>query len=322
MQKWGLPKDEFTDNGNWSHQIYVREARRMIGAYVMTENELLKKKPTPESVGMGSYTIDSHNVQRYITPEGYVQNEGDIGVGLKGPYEIAFGSLMPKKEQCQNLTVPICVSSTHIAFGSIRMEPVFMILGQSAATAAVMAIDAKQPVQDVPYAKLREQLLKDGQILEYEGSRTRETAEVGKAGIDAKTLSGVVIDDSDAKLTGDWHESSANGRWIGRSYIHDGAAKDGKCSAKFEAKLPQAGRYEVRLAYSSNTNRASNVPVEIHTAGGAKTVTVNQQLAPKIDGLFVSLGEFDFGASAVVSITNRDTNGHVIIDGVQWLEAR
>lgn len=322
MQKWGLPKDEFTDNGNWSHQIYVREARRMIGAYVMTENELLKKKPTPESVGMGSYTIDSHNVQRYITPEGYVQNEGDIGVGLKGPYEIAFGSLMPKKEQCQNLTVPICVSSTHIAFGSIRMEPVFMILGQSAATAAVMAIDAKQPVQDVPYAKLREQLLKDGQILEYEGSRTRETAEVGKAGIDAKTLSGVVIDDSDAKLTGDWHESSANGRWIGRSYIHDGAAKDGKCSAKFEAKLPQAGRYEVRLAYSSNTNRASNVPVEIHTAGGAKTVTVNQQLAPKIDGLFVSLGEFDFGASAVVSITNRDTNGHVIIDGIQWLPAK
>jgi hypothetical protein len=166
MRTWGLPKDEFTDNGNWSHQLYIREARRMIGTFVMTENELLKKKPTPDSVGMGSYTIDSHNVQRYITPEGYVQNEGDIGVSLKGPYEIAYGSLVPKKGQGDNLFAPVCVSSTHIAYGSIRMEPVFMILGQSAATAAAMAIDAKIPVQDVPYTKLRERLLADGQILE------------------------------------------------------------------------------------------------------------------------------------------------------------
>lgn len=166
MRKWGLPKDEFTDNGNWSHQLYIREARRMIGEFVMTENELLKRRPTPDSVGMGSYTIDSHNVQRYITPEGYVQNEGDIGVKLKGPYEIAYGSLVPKKGQCENLLVPVSVSSSHIAFGSIRMEPVFMILGQSAATAAVMAMDGKIKVQDVPYAKLRERLLKDGQVLD------------------------------------------------------------------------------------------------------------------------------------------------------------
>ena len=167
MRRWGLPKDEFKDNGNWPHQIYVREARRMIGQYVMTENELLKKRPTPDSVGMGSYTIDSHNVQRYITPEGYVQNEGDIGVSTKGPYEIAYGSLVPKRGQCDNLLVPVCVSSSHIAFGSIRMEPVFMILGQSAATAAAMAIDTSIAVQEVPYHKLRERLLADGQVLEY-----------------------------------------------------------------------------------------------------------------------------------------------------------
>ncbi len=166
FRKWGLSKDEFTDNGNWPHQIYVREARRMKGHFVMTENELLKKRATPESVGMGSYTIDSHNVQRYITPEGHVQNEGDIGVGLKAPYEIAYGALVPKKQQCENLLVPVCVSSSHIAFGSIRMEPVFMILGQSAATAAVMAMDEKITVQDVAYGKLRERLLKDGQVLE------------------------------------------------------------------------------------------------------------------------------------------------------------
>ncbi|MDO8541562.1 MAG: FAD-dependent oxidoreductase [Opitutaceae bacterium] len=167
MSRWGLPKDEFKDNGGWPHQIYVREARRMIGMYVMTENNLRKKRPTPDSVGMGSYTIDSHNVQRYITPEGFVQNEGDIGVSTGGPYEIAYGSLVPKRGEADNLVVPVCVSSSHIAFGSIRMEPVFMILGQSAATAAVMAIDGKIAVQDVPYAKLRERLMQDGQVLRY-----------------------------------------------------------------------------------------------------------------------------------------------------------
>jgi len=165
MRQWGLPKDEYKDNGNWSHQLYIREARRMIGSYVITENELLKKRPTPDSVGMGSYTIDSHNVQRYITPEGYVQNEGDIGVPTKGPYEIAYGSLVPKKGQGSNLLVPVAMSASHIAYGSIRMEPVFMILGQSAATAAILALDAGMAVQDVPYDKLREQILKDGQIL-------------------------------------------------------------------------------------------------------------------------------------------------------------
>jgi len=167
MRRWGLSRDEFADRGHWPYQIYVREARRMVGRHVMTENELLKKRPTPESVGMGSYTIDSHNVQRYITPDGFVQNEGDIGVPTKGPYEISYGSLVPKAAQCENLLVPVCLSASHIAFGSIRMEPVFMILGQSAATAAILAIDASLPVQDVPYAKLRERLLQDGQVLEH-----------------------------------------------------------------------------------------------------------------------------------------------------------
>ena len=165
--KWGLAKDEFKSTKNWPHQMYVREARRMIGRYVMTENELTKKRSTPESVGMGSYGIDSHNIQRYITPEGYVQNEGDIGVSTNGPYQISYGSLVPRKGQAANLLVPVCLSSSHIAYGSIRMEPVFMILGQSAATAAVIAIDAKIAVQDVPYETLRARLLADGQVLAY-----------------------------------------------------------------------------------------------------------------------------------------------------------
>jgi hypothetical protein len=166
MRKWGLAKDEFTDNAGWPHQIYVRESRRMLGMFVMTENELLKTRPTPDPVGMGSYTIDSHNVQRYVTPEGAVQNEGDIGVSTNGPYSIAYGALAPRRGQADNLLVPVCVSSSHIAFGSIRMEPVFMVLGQSAATAAALAIDGGVAVQDVAYGQLRERLLNDGQVLE------------------------------------------------------------------------------------------------------------------------------------------------------------
>jgi FAD dependent oxidoreductase len=167
MRRYGLPGDEFTDNGGWPHQIYVREARRMIGRFVMTQHQLQGTRPTPEPVGMGSYTIDSHNVQRYITPDGHVQNEGDIGVPLDGPYAIAYGALVPKAGQADNLLVPVAVSASHIAFGSIRMEPVFMVLGQSAATAAAIALDRGVPVQDVPYAALRARLVADGQVLEY-----------------------------------------------------------------------------------------------------------------------------------------------------------
>ena len=166
MQKWGLAKDEFVDNDNWPHQIYVREARRMIGEFVMTENELLKKRETPKPIGFGSYTMDSHNAQRYIKPDGFVQNEGDIGVDTNGPYTISYASLVPKKEECENLLVPVCVSSSHIAFGSIRMEPVFMILGQSAAAAAVLAIDDNTDVQSVNYSRLKEVLIEKGQIVE------------------------------------------------------------------------------------------------------------------------------------------------------------
>jgi len=165
MQTWGLAKDEFTDNGNWSRQLYIREARRMLGQHVTTENDVLAKTNIPDPVGMGSYAMDSHNIQRYVTSEGFVQNEGDVGVHPEAPYAISYGSIVPKREECQNLLVPVCVSSSHIAYGSIRMEPVFMILGQSAAIAACKAIDIDHAVQDIPYEALKEVLLKRGQVL-------------------------------------------------------------------------------------------------------------------------------------------------------------
>ncbi|GAB3898896.1 FAD-dependent oxidoreductase [Spirosoma agri] len=165
MAQWGLAKDEFTDNNNWPHQIYVREARRMRGVFVMKEADALGQTNVPDPIGMGSYALDAHNAQRYVRSDGFVQNEGDIGVHPKQPYSIAYGSILPKESECKNLLVPVCVSSSHIAYGSIRMEPVFMILGQSAATAAVLSIDNNVSPQQLPYAKLRDVLLKDRQRL-------------------------------------------------------------------------------------------------------------------------------------------------------------
>ncbi len=318
MQEWGLPKDEFLDNGGWPHQIYVREARRMIGSFVMTENELMKKKPTPDSVGMGSYTIDSHNVQRYITAEGYVQNEGDIGVGIR-PYPIAYGSLVPKKSQSDNLFATICVSSSHIAYGSIRMEPVFMILGQSAATAASIAIDNNLAVQDVPYAKLREQLLLDKQVLEHASSEGPVKAK--RASVSPASLSGIVIDDDSATLVGNWKTSGSAPTYVGSGYRHDNNTRDGKSVARFEAKIPKAGRYEIRFGYPSNSNRSSKVSIEVQHAEGSKTMIINQRKDPLHDELFASLGVFPFNANqtATVKVSNAGSDGYVVIDAVQWL---
>jgi hypothetical protein len=317
MRTWGLPKDEFVDNQHWPHQIYVREARRMIGRFVMTENELMKRRETPESVGMGSYTIDSHNVQRYITPEGHVQNEGDIGVGIK-PYRIALGCLQPKTGECDNLLVSVCVSSSHIAFGSIRMEPVFMILGQSAATVAALAIDHQFSVQNVPYALLRERLIADGQVLEHPSEgKLGETNEP----LRPQDLPGVVVDDDDAQLSGSWTTSHSSSGFIGSGYRHDGAAKDGKASANYKAKLPKAGRYEIFLSYTPNPNRSTKVKVEVHSPSGTRTLTINQRNTPPVDNRFVSLGKYDFSADqpSEVRISNDGSDGHVVIDAVQWV---
>jgi hypothetical protein len=317
MAKWGLAKDEFTDNGNWPHQIYVREARRMVGDYVITERDCRRLRDTPESVGMGSYNMDSHNCMRYVTPEGTAQNEGDVQVSPGGPYRISYRSIVPKKGECPNLLVPVCLSSSHIAYGSIRMEPVFMVLGQSAATAAVLALDAKADVQAVGYADLRKRLLADGQVLEF-------AAPPRPAPIDAKKLPGVALDDDAAERKGFEQTSSSLPPFVGVGYRHDGATRRGQQSAKYTPDLPSAGRYEVRLSYSPGSNRATNVPVTVRHAGGTTVVKVNERKTPPIGKAFVSLGTFRFdkGKAGSVEVRNDGANGHVVIDAVQWLPAK
>jgi hypothetical protein len=204
--------------------------------------------------------------------------------------------------------VPVCLSASHIAFGSIRMEPVFMILGQSAATAAAMAMDSGIPVQQVNYERLEARLLADGQILEW-GHPDR---------IHIGSLRGIVIDDVDAQRVGAWGHSGSVGPYVGHGYLHDNNENKGQMSVGYAAAL-EPGRYEVRISYSPNPNRATNVPVTVHHAAGESTIRVNQRRPPALDNAFVSLGTFAFDNRAVVVIANDDTDGHVIADAVQFL---
>jgi len=184
VSRWGTCKDEFLDGvgDGWQSQLYVREARRMVGEYVMTEHECRGDRKAPHPVAMGAYTMDSHHVRRRVTAHGDLRNEGDVqdsrrysawgkdaakrnSGGRMKPYGIDYGAIVPKRGECENLFVPVCLSASHMAFGSIRMEPVFFALGQAAGAAASQAIDAGVPVQDVPYGPLRERLAADGQVM-------------------------------------------------------------------------------------------------------------------------------------------------------------
>ncbi|HCE44070.1 MAG TPA: xanthan lyase [Lentisphaeria bacterium] len=165
---WGLAKDEFADTGNWPFQLYVREARRMVGDYVVTENTALGKDVAADPVGLGSYHMDSHAIKLFVSPEGFVTSEGGMFVKVPAPFGISYRAIIPRRGECENLLVPVCSSASHAVYGSMRMEPVFMVLGQSAATAAILAIDGNIALQDLPYSALRERLLADRQIVDWQ----------------------------------------------------------------------------------------------------------------------------------------------------------
>jgi hypothetical protein len=234
------------------------------------------------------------------------------------PYPISYRSIRPKKEECSNLLVPVCLSASHIAFGSIRMEPVFMVLGQSAATAAALAIDAKTDVQSIDYATLHARLLKDGQVLDFESPPIEPKVSMAK-----EMLGGIVVDDSDAEIVGFGGASTSSDKYVLVGYRHDGDASKGESRARFVPDIPRAGRYQVFIAYPSNPNRATQVPVTIKHADGESTVTLNQRKKPSVNELLEPVGtfRFDAGRSGHVEISNKGTSGYVVIDAVQLLEA-
>ncbi|MBM3851944.1 MAG: FAD-dependent oxidoreductase, partial [Verrucomicrobia bacterium] len=310
FQRLGLAKDEFTDNDNWPRQLYVREARRMISDYVMTEKNCTRAEVARDSVGMGAYNMDSHNIQRYVTREGFVRNEGDVQVRVR-PYPISFRSIRPRAAECTNLLVPVCLAASHIAYGSIRMEPVFMVLGQSAATAAVHALEQGVDLQRIDPAKLQARLLQDGQVLDFESPPLVPRARVGK-----EKLGGIVVDDLEAERRGFDRASTAHSIYVEQGYHHDNNADKGAQTARFTPTLPAAGRYRVLIAYPWNNNRATNVPVRIRHADGETAVRLNQKKTPSVDALLEPVGTFRFaaGRAGYVEISNAATNGFVVID--------
>jgi hypothetical protein len=320
LNSWGLAKDEFVDTDNWPHQMYIREARRMVGDYVMQQKDLQTERSKADSVGMGSYNSDSHHVQR-IPVQGSphwpadvpgVLNEGDMQVPVR-PYEIAYRALTPTKEECTNLLVPVCFSASHVAYSSMRMEPQYMILGHTAGVAAAMAIATGRPVQEIDVQTLRQTLRAQNQVLSLE--------DASGAYIDAAKLEGIVVDNEHAELTGAWNRSTAVGPFIGLEYIHVDPDAPGVKRARFIPDLPNGGAYEVRFAYSAHPNRASNVPITIHTAAGPLTVTVDQRKATGETDPFLSLGTYRFtaGRAGVVEVSNEGVDGFVVADAVQWL---
>jgi hypothetical protein len=317
FQRLGLARDEFTDNDNWPHQLYVREARRLVSEHVMTQHHCQQRVVAEDPVGLGAYNMDSHNCQRYVTAAGFVRNEGDIQVGVS-PYRISYRSIRPRRAECANLLVPVCLAASHIAYGSIRMEPVFMVLGQSAATAAALAIDAAVPVQDVDYAALRERLLAAGQVLEWTGP-VRAVA----TGLDPAKLEGIVVDDAAATLRGAWTTSGAIGGFVGSGYVHDGAEAKGTKSATFTAKLPRAGTWEIRVWYPPGPNRDAAVPVKVELPEGPRTFRIDERRTPSdATGSYTALGRFPLPAGDVrIVIETEGTTGHVIVDAVQLVEA-
>lgn len=317
VSRWGMCKDEFTEGEGWQQQLYIREARRMVSDYVMTQHHCQGREVASVPVGMAAYTMDSHHVQRHLTPDGKARNEGDVQVGGFAPYPIDYKAIVPKERQCGNLLVPVCLSASHMAFGSIRMEPVFMVLGQSAATAAAHAIDQQTIVQRIDSDQLVQRLLADKQVLEWKGPRPAPRGEE----IKPESLPGIVVDDEKAKRVGFESVGTTVAPYISAHYRHDSDSEKGNQSIRFTAKVEKSGKYEVRVAYGANPNRATNVPVKILHDGGQTVVTLNQRKPPSIDRLFESVGTFQFTGNQeyTVEISNEATDGFVIADAVQWI---
>jgi hypothetical protein len=317
MNQWGLAKDEFLDTDHWPHQLYVRECLRLVGQYVMTQRDIMENRKKDDSVGLGSYNTDSHHVQRFIQDDGTVLNEGDFQVKVR-PYAIPYRSLVPKPDECSNLLVPVCMSASHVAYGTIRMEPVYMILGHASGVAASLAIDQKAPVQAILIEALKAKLLEQGSILDPDQIPISKRVVAGA--LDPSKMAGVVVDDSGASKVGYWSPSMSNSPFVGEGYLHDNSKADGKASIRFTPKLLKAGKYEVRVYSTPHENRSTKTLVIVHGSDPEQSIRIDQQKPLKDNGpIVLGVFPFDEGQSGWVELRNDETNGYVIADAIQFI---
>lgn len=317
MLEWGYPKDEYLENGHFTPQLYVREARRMVGEYVMTQHNCEGREVVKDGIAMAAYTMDSHNCQRLIikdpeTGKMMVQNEGDVEIGGFGPYPISYRSLVPKRTDCTNLLVPVCHSASHIAYGSIRMEPVFMALGQAAATAGVMAVEGNKAVQEISVQALQKGLkddpLADGSIPEILLDNDVTPAAIS--------------------TTGSWRKSNAGGKYALSQLVDESKEKEVK-TVRFTPEIPKNGRYTVYMFNpylgggggnpaqydGKTTGKATQTPLTVKAGSTTRNITLNTQTQVN-EWIEAGTYEFPAGKNSYVEVSNRGTDGIVVADAV------
>jgi len=304
MLQWGYPKDEYADHFHWTPQMYVREARRMKGEYIMTQANCEAKEVVSDGVGMAAYTMDSHNCQRIVV-NGMVKNEGDVQIGGFGPYPISYRSLIPQSAECKNLVVPVCLSATHIAYGSIRMEPVFMVLSQSAAVAAVMALNANSPVQEIDVRQLQQTLI------------TNPLAD--------NSTPEILVDNDDTlhvTLTGSWVRETKGG--YGPSLFTEDGKSGTLKSVQFIPSIVREGKYKVYAYFPKLANGASQTSFTIFDGIIRKEQVVKEadvRVEGQTSGEWVLLGSYVLpaGKKSYVEISNRNADGVVAADAVLFI---
>jgi hypothetical protein len=298
MLKWGYPKDEYIQFGNFSPQMYVREARRMVGAYVMTEANCLHKEEVEDKVGMGAYNMDSHNTQRLVI-NGMVKNEGDVQLRGISPYGIAYRAITPKASECDNLLVPVCLSASHMAYGSIRMEPVFMVLAQSAAVAASQAIDNRVGVQQIDVKQLQAEL-KNNPLVDH-------------------TIPDILVDENDPGniVRGTWKNEKIGG--YGPSFIT--SVPDNPASIKFIPEVKTAGKYHIYVYLPKVPKAAIITQLQIFDGTNTTTKTINKNdvtVVGQTSGEWVSLGvsKLPAGKQSYIEVSNQGSDGMIVADAV------
>jgi ribulose 1,5-bisphosphate synthetase/thiazole synthase len=307
MKQWGYPKDEYIDHGNWTPQLYIREARRMVGQLVMTQQYCQGKEVANDGIGMAAYTMDSHNCDRQVV-DGMVKNEGNVEVGGFGPYPVSYRAIVPKPAEASNILVPVCLSASHIAYGSIRMEPVFMVLGQSAAVAACQAIDRKIPVQMVDVTAVQK-LLKSNPLA---NGSTPE----------------VLVDNDDiahVQITGDWKVAQSGG--YGPTYFIDTAKTSALNSVKFKPAIVKDGSYNVYVYFPKTKNASAKTQITVFDGTNATEKTIDQaaiQVEGQTSGEWVALGLYSLSKSkqAYVQISNKNADGATVADAVLFVPER
>lgn len=318
MLEWGYPKDEYLDNDHFSHQLYIREARRLIGEYVMTQHNCEGREVVQDGIGLAAYTMDSHNCQRILvknpkTGKLEVKNEGDVQVGGFPPYPISYRSLVPKKAECQNLLVPVCLSASHIAYGSIRMEPVFMALAQASAVAATMGIDNKKAVQEINISQLQ-RTLRINPLMD---------------GSQAEILLDNDVTPQNISTQGRWQKITTGGKYAASQLINTPKAKD-VASVRFTPDIPQKATYDIYLYNPNPTGGGGNPGAEADQTKAAKTlirikagskVTEEEIISQNHINDWIKLGSFvlERGADNFVEITNLKADGIVVADAVLFV---